>query len=261
MTLSRAGWREYTAEGALLAVFMVSASAFTILVEHPRGLMSGVVTDPVARRFDVGVAMAITAAVLIYSGWGRLSGAHMNPAVTLALSRVGNMPRRQVVGYMAGQFAGGVAGTAVATLLFGASLAHASVNFVITRPGGAGVAAALAAEGVMTLAMMTTVLWLSNHSRWSARTGLVSAALLAVFITVEAPLSGMSLNPARTLGPALFAQDFTALWIYFVAPPAGMWLAAIIYAHHHPRGSCPHGMHGTHPSHRTHGTHHGTRML
>lgn len=246
MTSSPAGWREYAVEGALLAVFMVSASAFTILVEHPRGLMSGVVTHPVARRVVVGLAMAITAAVLIYSRWGRLSGAHMNPAVTLALSRVRRMPRRHVAGYMAGQFAGGIAGTGLAAMLFGASLAHASVNFVVTHPGVAGVAAAFAAEGLMTLAMMTTVLWLSNHPRWSARTGMASAALLAFFITVEAPLSGMSLNPARTLGPALFAQDFTALWIYFVAPPAGMWLAAAAFTWRCPRGACPHGFHGAH---------------
>lgn len=263
MTSSPAGWREYAAEGALLAAFMVSASAFTILVEHPRGLGSAVVIHPMPRRLVVGIAMAVTAVVLTYSRWGRRSGAHMNPAVTLALSWLGGMPRRSVLGYIAGQFAGGIAGMALAAVLFGSSLADASVNFLVTRPGPAGAVAAFVAEGVMTLVMMATVLWLSNHSRWSARTGMASAALLAFFITVEAPLSGMSLNPARTLGPALFAQDFTALWIYFVAPPAGMWMAAIVYAHQYPRGPCPHGMHGTHrhASHRTHSSHHGTRTL
>ncbi|HEX4913390.1 MAG TPA: aquaporin, partial [Vicinamibacterales bacterium] len=96
MTPSTAGWRDYATEGALLAVFMVSACAFTILVEHPRGLLSPFLSEPIGRRFVVGVAMAITAAVLIYSRPGRRTGAHMNPAVTLALSRLGSMPRRQV---------------------------------------------------------------------------------------------------------------------------------------------------------------------
>jgi aquaporin Z len=244
MTAVNAGWREYAIEGALLAVFMVSASAFTILVEHPRGLLSGVVADPLARRLVVGVAMAATAATLIYSRWGLRTGAHMNPAVTLALSRLRPMPRRTVAGYMAGQFAGGVGGMALAAVLFGPPLSHASVNFAITRPGPRGAGAAFVAEGLMTLLMMSVVLRLSNHPRWAARTGLASAALLALFITVEAPLSGMSLNPARTLGPALFARDFTALWIYFVAPPAGMLLAASLFARRCPDAACPHGFHG-----------------
>ena len=244
MTPRQAGWREYVIEGALLAGFMVSASAFTVLVEHPRGLLSGVVVDPVARRFVVGAAMAITAAVLIYSPWGVRSGAHMNPAVTLALSRLRGMPRRQVFGYVTAQFVGGIAGIAIAAHLFGSSLAHASVNFVVTRPGAAGLVAAFAAETLMTLLMLTTVLRISNHPRWSASTGVASAVLLALFITVEAPLSGMSLNPARTLGPALFAQDFSAIWIYFIAPPAGMWLAAAAFTWHRPDGACPHGFHG-----------------
>ena len=244
MTAPPVGWREYAIEGALLAIFMVSASAFTILVEHPRGLLSGVITDPLARRFVVGLAMGITAAVLIYSRWGARTGAHMNPAATLALSRLRGMPRRDVIGYVAGQFAGGVVGVAAAAALFGTSLAHASVNWVVTRPGPGGGAVAFIAECLMTLLLMTVVLRLSNHPRWAARTGIATAALLAAFITFEAPLSGMSLNPARTLGPALFARDFTGLWIYFLAPAAGMWLAAFTFSRHCPGGKCPHGFHG-----------------
>jgi len=260
MTASPAGWREYAIEGALLAGFMVSASAFTILVEHPRGLLSAAITDPLARRLVTGGAMAITAAVLVYSKWGARTGAHMNPAVTLALSRLRPMPRRDLAGYIAGQFAGGITGMAVAAQLFGSSLEHASVNWVVTRPGPHGAAAAFAAECVMTLLLMTVVLQLSNHPRWASRAGVATAALLAAFITVEAPLSGMSLNPARTLGPALFAQDFTALWIYFIAPPVGMALAAYAYRRQRPDGVCPQGLHCTHP-HRTHGTHHGKKAL
>lgn len=244
MSSANTGWRVYAIEGALLASFMVSASAFTILVEHPRGWLSGVIADPLARRFLVGCAMGVTAAVLIYSQWGLRTGSHMNPAVTLALSHLRGMPTRDVLGYIAGQFAGGVAGMAIAAVLFGPSLSHASVNWVVTRPGPGGVAAAAFAEALMTFLLMTVVLRLSNHPRWAPRTGVVSAMLLAAFITLEAPLSGMSLNPARTLGPALFARDFTAIWIYFIAPIAGMWLAVLAFSRHCPGGVCPHGFHG-----------------
>lgn len=246
MTTRAAGWRNYVIEGALLACFMVSASAFTILVEHPYGLLSGVITDPLAKRLVVGCAMALTAAVLIYSRGGARTGAHMNPAVSLAMSRFQPMPVRDLIGYIAGQFAGGAAGMAAAALLFGPSLSHSSINWIVTRPGPWGSTAAFAAECAMTMLMMTVVLRCAHHPRWASRTGIVSALLVALFITLEGPVSGMSLNPARTLGPALFAGDFTGLWIYFIAPPTGMVLAAAAHARRCPGGCCPGGLHGAH---------------
>lgn len=244
MTAPSAGWRDYAIEAALLACFMISASAFTILVEHPRSWLAAAVTPPLARRFVVGCAMAVTAMVLIYSRYGVRTGAHMNPAVTLVMARLRPMRRRDLIGYVAGQFTGGVAGMAVAALLFGSSLSHASINWVVTKPGPRGSAMAFVAECAMTMVMMSVVLRLSNHPRWASRTGVASAALLAAFITFEAPLSGMSLNPARTLGPALFARDFSGLWVYFLAPPVGMALAALAFSRQCPAGRCPHGLHG-----------------
>ena len=240
------GWRDYAIEGALLACFMVSASAFTILVEHPRGLLSGVLADPAARRFTIGCAMAVTATVLIYSRWGARTGAHMNPAVSLAMACVRPMPVRNLAGYIAGQFAGGIAGMGIAALLFGSALSHGSINWIVTRPGPWGTTAAFAAEGAMTLLMMTVVLRCANHPRWTGYTGIVSAVLLASFITIEGPVSGMSLNPARTLGPALFAGEYTGLWIYFLAPPLGMVLAASAHLWRCPGGCDPRGLHGAH---------------
>lgn len=238
------GWRAYVMEGALLAGFMVSASAFTILAEHPRGWLSEVMTTPLARRLFEGAAMAVTAIVLIYSRWGMRTGAHMNPAVTIAMHRLRGLRPVDAAGYIAGQFAGGIAGMAVAALLFGDALAHPSVNWIITRPGPWGQGVAFAAEVLMTLSLMTMVLRLSAHPRVARVTGIATGIALAVFITFEAPLSGMSLNPARTLGPAIFAGDFSALWIYVLAPPLGMWLAVALFTWRYPGGACPHGFHG-----------------
>jgi aquaporin Z len=257
----KSGWPEYAIEAALLAAFMVSASAFTILVDHPRGPLFAVIADPAMRRFVVGCAMGITAAALIYSRWGSRSGAHMNPAVTLALATSRGMSRRAVAGYVAAHFAGGLGGMAIAAGLFGSALAHPAVNWVITRPGPRGAIGAFAAELLMTFVLMTVVLWMSNHPRWARRAGLAAAAMVTAFITVEAPLSGMSLNPARTLGPALFARDFTSIWIYFIAPTAGMLMAVAAYRRQCPTGSCPRGLHPTHPTHRTHSTHLGKKAL
>ena len=104
-----------------------------------------------------------------------------------------------------------------------------SVNVVVTMPGPRGVAAAFAAETLIAFLQMSMVLRVSNRARLARYTGLFAGALVAVYITVEAPLSGMSMNPARSFGSAVNARLWDSLWIYFTAPPLGMGLAAEVY--------------------------------
>jgi aquaporin Z len=77
--------------------------------------------------------------------------------------------------------------------------------------------------------LVLIVLSVSGHPRWARFTGLCAGALVACYITFEAPLSGMSMNPARTFASALFGGNWTAIWIYFTAPPLGMLVAAQLY--------------------------------
>jgi aquaporin Z len=88
---------------------------------------------------------------------------------------------------------------------------------------------AFVAEAVISFGMMLLVLTVSNASRLMRWTGACAGLLVAAYITIEAPLSGMSMNPARTLGPAVLAHTVQSLWIYFTAPPLGMLLAAEAY--------------------------------
>ena len=87
-------WREYLIEAAGLGLFMVSAAAMTTLLEHPASPVRLALPDPILRRILMGLAMGLTAASLIYSPWGRRSGAHFNPAVTLTVLRLGKVSRR-----------------------------------------------------------------------------------------------------------------------------------------------------------------------
>jgi aquaporin Z len=96
-------------------------------------------------------------------------------------------------------------------------------------PGDAGPLLAFAAEFGISFILMSVVLRVSNTSPLARYTPVFAGALVALYIMLEAPISGMSMNPARTLGSALAAQLWTALWIYFTAPPLGMLAAAEVY--------------------------------
>jgi aquaporin Z len=224
-----AHWREYVIEASLLGAFMVSACAFTTLIEHPASPVFRALPDPFLRRLLTGCAMGATAIVLIYSRWGKRSGAHMNPAVTLTFTRLGKVAPHDAVAYAAAQFLGGALGVMLSGWALGPLLAHERVRWAVTVPGPAGPLPAFAGEVVITFILMTVILRVSNHPRFAAWTGLCAGLLVAAYITLEAPLSGMSMNPARTLASALGAHEWTALWIYFAAPPLGMLLATEAY--------------------------------
>jgi aquaporin Z len=135
------------------------------------------------------------------------------------------------------QFTGAALGVLGARLLAGPLVADASVRYAVTVPGPQGRAVAFAAELLISFLLMSVVLVASNHPRLGRWTGACAGLLVATFITVEAPLSGMSMNPARTLGSAVWAHDWTALWIYFAAPLAGMLGAAQVYLWRRGRGA------------------------
>jgi aquaporin Z len=222
-------WREYLIEATGLGLFMVSAAAMTTVLEHPASPVRSALPDPFLRRALMGVAMGLTAAALIYSPWGRRSGAHFNPAVTLTFWRLGKMSARDAWCYAAAQFAGGALGIAAAAGALRPWIADAAVNYVATLPGPAGDGPAFAGELAISFVLMLTVLVVSNQARFTRFTGVCAALLVACFITFEAPLSGMSMNPARTFGPSLVGGLTRGLWLYFAAPPLGMLAAAELY--------------------------------
>jgi aquaporin Z len=222
-------WRLYLIEAWALGMFMVSASVATTVLESPNGLLYGAIGDPRMRLALIGLAMGSTAVALIYSPWGRQSGAHMNPSVTLAFLSLGRISAIDSVFYILAQFIGGLAGVLASWWLLGASFTAPPVSFVATVPGSAGTAVAFAAEAAISFGLMLAVLEISNNKRWSQYSGLAAGCLIACYVTFESPLSGMSMNPARTLASALPGRIWTGLWIYFTAPCLGMWLAARIF--------------------------------
>ncbi|EKQ66792.1 permease, glycerol uptake facilitator [Leptolyngbyaceae cyanobacterium JSC-12] len=229
MNALRRHYPEYLMEATGLGIFMMSASVITVILEHPASSIHQAFADPLLRRFMIGVGMGLTAIAIIYSPWGKQSGAHINPVVTFTFFRLDKVKPVDAFFYIVAQFSGGLVGVLLATKFLGDAIAHPTVNYVVTLPGTGGVGVAFLAELIISFGMMMMILIVSNTSRLARYTGVFAGLLIVAYITLEAPLSGMSMNPARTLASAIPAGNWTAIWIYFTAPLLGMLSAAEFY--------------------------------
>ena len=216
-------------EAAGLGLFMVAAGGVATLLEYPGSPVRQAIDAPLLRRGLMGAAMGLTAIGLVYSPWGKRSGAHLNPAVTLTFLRLGKVAPWDALFYVCFQLLGGVAGVAMVGLVAGRGLADPAVNYVVTVPGARGPWVAFIAEALLSFLLMGAVLVFINRPRLNRYTGIVVGLLLLLYITVEAPLSGMSINPARTFASALPAWLWRSFWVYLAAPPLGMLAAAELY--------------------------------
>jgi aquaporin Z len=242
-------WPEYLIEAWCLATFMISACFFGVALFYPGSPLS--VLDHRLRNMLMGIAMGSTAVAIICSPLGKRSGAHFNPAVTLTFLRLKKITLADAAFYIALQFAGGVFGVLFSWLVLGKLLEDGAVNFVITVPGSYGVGTAFVAEVIISFLMMTMILFTSNSARFARLTPFLAGTLVAFYISVENPLSGMSMNPARTFASASIANVWTGWWVYFTAPPIAMLAASELFVrsrglravlcaklHHHNRASC-----------------------
>ena len=224
----------YAIEAACLGIFMFVAGSVAVALRLvPPAVAAAFAAHPLLYRLTFGTAMGFTAVAIVYSPWGRRSGAHINPAVTLTYALLGKIAPRDAAYYVLAQFGGAALGLALLATMLSTVLAQPSIQYVVTKPGVAGAAGAFAGELAISFVLMSVILRVSNSARFARFTGVCAGLMVALFITVEAPLSGMSMNPARTFASALAAHDWTALWIYFAAPPLGMGAAALLYVRAH----------------------------
>jgi MIP family channel proteins len=174
-----------------------------------------------------GIAAAFGLAILtMISALGHVSGAHFNPAVTLAFAVGRHFPASRVVPYWLAQAAGAIAAAAMLRITLGNALGGA-----VTQPS-AGVGQALAWEGVLTFFLMLVIVAVATDTRVVGQGAAVAiGSAVAMGALVGGPVSGASMNPARSLGPALVSGDLSDLWIYLVAPPVGAVVAVLVYRH------------------------------
>jgi hypothetical protein len=155
----------------------VSAGLFGTLLEYPQSPVHRAVPDPLHRRMLMGLAMGLTAVAILYSPWGKQSGAHVNPATTLTFWRLGKVAGADAAFYVAFQFVGGLGGVFLVTRLLGDWFVEPPVRALATSPGERGLLVAFAAEAAITFVLMTVVLVVSNTPRLAPWTGLFVGAL------------------------------------------------------------------------------------
>ncbi len=219
-------------ESAGLAGFVAGASLLTVFLEHPElPTMQSVFGEyPTLRLVPLGIILGAYVAGVVYL-FGKRSGAHINPAVTWTFYRLGKINFSDAVFYTLAQFAGAIAAAQTMKLALGDFYSDAPIRFVVTEPAkwDTSGAAAFTAEFFISFVLMFASLIAANSSRLEKLGAPITGVLIALYLIFETPYSGMSINPARSFGSALAANEWRYLWIYFVAPPLAMLLAAEIF--------------------------------
>jgi aquaporin Z len=221
-------WRIWGAEAAgtgLMVLAIVSAATLSLAEGSP---LAEALPGRGARFLALGLLVAPCIALIAISPLGRLSGAHVNPAVTLGFWALGWVSRHDLAGYVVAQLTGGLAGALTARILLPES-ATESIGGAVTHPDAASKAGALVLEAAMTALLLAVVLVFVSSRRLARWTPLALVPLIAAIIWLGSPWTGASLNPARSEGPALAFGDVSDLWLYFAAPAMGALAVAAVW--------------------------------
>lgn len=223
--------RKYVAEGFGSAVLVFVGCGAVTAGAYGGSLPIGAV--------PIGLAFGLTVLALAYS-IGPISGCHINPAVTLSLWAAGRFEAKHLLGYVAAQFAGAVAGAALLLLILNGSesggydvVAHGlgQNGWGSGYLGGYGWSAAFATEFLATSVFVAVILGVTSSNANQSFAGVAIGSVLAILIIAFLNITGVSLNPARSLGPALFVggKAVSQLWLFFAAPCLGGVLTGLAF--------------------------------
>jgi aquaporin Z len=217
----------FAAEFAGTALLVLVGLSVVILNFGQGSPVVRLVPDAGLRRLITGFLFGTTGGLIALSAVGKHSGAHINPVVTLSFLLLGKMRRQHALAYVVAQLTGAVVG-AVPLLAWGAM--GRSVNFGATVPGqGYGAGLALLGEIATTFALIVGLFFFVRHPRLRQFTPALFPFLYALMVFLEAPVSGTSTNPARSLGPAVVSGVWQDWWVYWLGPALGALLGVALF--------------------------------
>lgn len=212
--------------GLLRAVAAEMLGTFALVLAGTGAIVSNSVSGGALGHVGIALAFGLVIMTMIYAT-GHISGAHFNPAVTLAFALVRHFPVRRVIPYIAGQIAGALLGSVAVRFLIAGGGSVAGLG--TTHPSN-GALSGLVLESILTLILMFVVIAVATDVR---AVGQAAAIAIGGTIGLEAlfagPITGASMNPARSIAPALVAGDYADLWLYIIGPIVGAALGALAY--------------------------------
>ena len=218
-------WGPLLSELIGTALLVLVGLSLVILMFGAGSPMARLIPDEGLRRLITGFFFGTTGACIALSPVGKVSGAHINPAVTLAFRLMGKLDLPTTLGYVGAQLTGAVVGS-LPLLLWGEM--GKSVAFGATSPGaGVALSTALLGEAITTFTMVALLAVFLGFRTIRAFTPAIFPPLYAIMVWAESPISGTSTNPARSLGPSVISGQWQGWWIYWIGPIAGMLLAVL----------------------------------
>ncbi|MDP9116641.1 MAG: aquaporin [Actinomycetota bacterium] len=222
-------WTPWLCEALGTAILLTGGLSAVFLDFGARSPVAAHLPSHSIRLLITGLLFAGTGSLVALSPLGRISGAHLNPAVTLAFWTQRKVHHHDVVGYIASQLLGALSAAAFLRLTWGNTALE--LHLGATQPGR-GVTALEAAglETLMTASLVLMILFFTSTPRSARWTPLGNWLLVAALVWQGAPYTGTSLNPFRSLAPALLAPLLAHLWVYLSGPMAGALLAVAIFS-------------------------------
>ena len=218
-------WRLYLSEFIGTALLISIGVSFVILDFAKGSPVPAIIPSAGLRRIITGFLFGSTGMLITFSPVGKWSGAHINPAVTLSFWLKRKIKTYIALGYVISQLLGGIAGAAV--LLVWEKLGK-EISYGATFPGKEGVFAAVIGESITTFFLITGLFFFLGHKKLRPYTPTLFPFLYAIMVYFEAPISGTSTNPARSLGPSLISGMWSGWWVYWIGPFIGTLIAVII---------------------------------
>jgi aquaporin NIP len=203
-----------------------AVGAFVLVFAGTGAVVSNAQSNGALGHIGIAFTFGLAIMTMIYA-MGHLSGAHFNPAVTVAFALTRHFPLERVLPYIVAQILGATLGSLAVRYLFAGGTTLAGLG--VTKPA-VGVGEALIIEMLLTAMLMFVIMAVATDTR---AVGQAAALAIGGTIALDAlfggPLTGASMNPARSLGPAIMAGDFDSLWLYIVGPIVGAALGALLY--------------------------------